>query len=93
MSLGEGAGDGMAAHDWNLIHASKPFESAFCFSIGDNIHTARHIARECGILYEADHQSLEGPVFRAMDKEELIQMLPNLRVRPMSTPFMQTSSQ
>jgi len=59
---------------------ADPTQTSLLFS-GDNIHTARHIARECGILHEQDHQCLEGPVFRAMDKEDLIHMLPNLRVR------------
>ncbi|KAG2490086.1 hypothetical protein HYH03_011392 [Edaphochlamys debaryana] len=41
---------------------------------GDNIHTAQHIARECGILYdmgpgEPEHVAMEGPVFREMLKD------------------------
>jgi len=48
--------------------------------VGDNIHTERHIARECGILYEGDHSCMEGPEFRAMDRRELIFMMPNIRV-------------
>lgn len=47
---------------------------------GDNIHTARHIARECGILY-GDGIALEGPMFRAMPAHELIPLLPRLQVR------------
>lgn len=48
---------------------------------GDNIHTAKHIARECGILKdEAGHTAMEGPVFRATPEEEIIPILPNLRV-------------
>ncbi len=47
---------------------------------GDNIHTARHIARECGILTD-DAVALEGPVFRTMPAAELIPLLPRLRVR------------
>lgn len=40
---------------------------------GDNIHTAQHIARECGILYDMgpnhpEHVAMEGPVFREMLK-------------------------
>ncbi len=40
---------------------------------GDNIHTARHIARECGILYDMGPDkpepiAMEGPVFREMIK-------------------------
>ena len=64
------------AGDIVQIHISPPPPGR----AGDNVHTARHIARECGILYEHDHQCLEGPVFRAMDRAELIHMLPNLRV-------------
>jgi hypothetical protein len=48
---------------------------------GDNIHTARHIARECGILDEsAGHICMEGPEFRGMSEEELLQYTPQLRV-------------
>lgn len=46
---------------------------------GDNIHTARHIAKECGILSE-DGLALEGPVFRKMSEAELIPLLPKLQV-------------
>ena len=49
---------------------------------GDNIHTARHIARECGILDEAQgHTCMEGPDFRNTPEEEMIPKLANLRVR------------
>jgi hypothetical protein len=47
---------------------------------GDNIHTARHIARECGILTESG-VALEGPNFRNMPAHELIPLLPKLQVR------------
>lgn len=56
---------------------------------GDNIHTARHIARECGILYDDDHMAMEGPDFRRMHAEqflELQEMLPRLRVLARSSP-------
>ncbi|MEW5311473.1 MAG: hypothetical protein WDW38_003186 [Sanguina aurantia] len=52
---------------------------------GDNIHTARCIARECGILGEG-HLALEGPSFRAMSHMELIPLLPRLRVLARSSP-------
>ncbi|KAG2435667.1 hypothetical protein HXX76_006868 [Chlamydomonas incerta] len=52
---------------------------------GDNIHTAQHIARECGLLTE-DAIALEGPVFRAMPANELIPLLPRLRVLARSSP-------
>ena len=47
---------------------------------GDNVHTASHIAKECGILMEGG-LALEGPVFRKMTEEEVIPMLPKLQVR------------
>ena len=47
---------------------------------GDNVHTAKHIARECGILTEGG-LALEGPKFRTMPEEELLKILPRLQVR------------
>ncbi|KAI8477413.1 MAG: hypothetical protein J3K34DRAFT_453016 [Monoraphidium minutum] len=52
---------------------------------GDNIHTARHIARECGIL-TGEGLSLEGPAFRAMPEDELAKVLPQLQVLARSSP-------
>ncbi|PSC72089.1 P-type ATPase [Micractinium conductrix] len=52
---------------------------------GDNIHTAQHIARECGILTE-DGIALEGPVFRALPEEQLLPLLPKLQVLARSSP-------
>lgn len=46
---------------------------------GDNIHTARHIARECGILTEGG-VALEGPEFRNMPIQELLPLVPKLQV-------------
>lgn len=48
---------------------------------GDNVHTAKHIARECGILTEGG-RAIEGPVFRSMPEEDLIPMLPQLQACP-----------
>ena len=47
---------------------------------GDNLHTAMHIAAECGILAEGG-LALEGPTFRSMSEEELIPLLPQLQVQ------------
>jgi len=47
---------------------------------GDNLHTAMHIAAECGILAEGG-LALEGPTFRAMTEEELLPLLPQLQAR------------
>ncbi|GIL84523.1 hypothetical protein Vretimale_14412 [Volvox reticuliferus] len=52
---------------------------------GDNIHTAQHIARECGILTD-DCIALEGPDFRRMAAQELLPLLPKLRVLARSSP-------
>jgi len=46
---------------------------------GDNIHTARHIARECGILTEGG-LAMEGPEFRRMPIQELLPKLAKLQV-------------
>ena len=46
---------------------------------GDNIHTAKHIATECGILTE-DGLALEGPEFRNMSEAEIMPLLPKLQV-------------
>ena len=50
---------------------------------GDNVHTASHIARECGIMMEGG-LALEGPTFRKMTEEELIPILPKLQVHLLS---------
>ena len=54
---------------------------------GDNVHTAQHIARECGILTEGG-LALEGPNFRTMPEAELIKLLPRLQVSVMTTTAM-----
>lgn len=48
---------------------------------GDNIHTAKHIARECGILTDGG-TAMEGPTFRSMPEEDLIPVLPKLQACP-----------
>ncbi|KAJ3097117.1 Calcium-transporting ATPase 10, plasma membrane-type [Phlyctochytrium planicorne] len=52
---------------------------------GDNILTACKISRECNILF-GDLIALEGPVFRAMSKEEKIAVVPKLAVLARSSP-------
>ncbi|KAA6423560.1 MAG: P-type ATPase [Trebouxia sp. A1-2] len=52
---------------------------------GDNVHTASHIARECGIMMEGG-LALEGPTFRKMTEEELIPILPKIQVMARSSP-------
>lgn len=50
---------------------------------GDNIHTARHIGKDCGILTD-EGISLEGPAFRNMPAHDLLPLLPKLQVGPLS---------
>ena len=46
---------------------------------GDNINTAKAIARECGIL-TSEGIAIEGPVFREKSVEELREIIPQLQV-------------
>lgn len=46
---------------------------------GDNINTAKAIARECGILTD-DGIAIEGPVFREKTTEELMELIPKIQV-------------
>ncbi|KAL0476664.1 10 TM domain-containing transmembrane protein [Acrasis kona] len=52
---------------------------------GDNILTAQHIARECGIL-DSSGVAMEGPDFRKLSDEELDEVLPKLQVLARSSP-------
>jgi hypothetical protein len=46
---------------------------------GDNINTAKAIARECGILTEGG-VAIEGPDFRLKGEEELHELIPKIQV-------------
>lgn len=46
---------------------------------GDNINTAKAIARECGILTD-DGIAIEGPVFREKSPEEMQKIIPKIQV-------------
>lgn len=52
---------------------------------GDNIHTAKAIARDCGIL-APEGVAIEGPVFRAMTPAQVDEILPKLQVMARSSP-------
>eukprot|EP01100_Stratorugosa_tubuloviscum_P004637 TRINITY_DN2167_c0_g1_i7.p1 TRINITY_DN2167_c0_g1~~TRINITY_DN2167_c0_g1_i7.p1 ORF type:complete len:1023 (+),score=555.41 TRINITY_DN2167_c0_g1_i7:262-3330(+) len=52
---------------------------------GDNVLTACHIARECGIL-TADGIYIEGPKFRRLSTDELDRILPRLQVIARASP-------
>ncbi|KAJ6231027.1 cation transporting atpase [Anaeramoeba flamelloides] len=52
---------------------------------GDNILTAKHIARECNILTE-EGTALEGYKFRKMSREEKLEVVPTLQVLARSSP-------
>ncbi|XP_057521900.1 putative calcium-transporting ATPase 11, plasma membrane-type [Amaranthus tricolor] len=53
---------------------------------GDNINTAKAIARECGILTR-DGLAIEGPEFRNMSPREMQHIIPNLQVMARSMPL------
>ncbi|KVI00787.1 Calcium-transporting P-type ATPase, N-terminal autoinhibitory domain-containing protein [Cynara cardunculus var. scolymus] len=53
---------------------------------GDNINTAKAIARECGIL-TADGLAIEGPDFREKSLEQLKDIIPKLQVMARSLPL------
>jgi calcium-translocating P-type ATPase len=52
---------------------------------GDNVATARAIARQCGIL-TADGEAVEGPAFRKMTPAQVDALLPKLQVLARSSP-------
>ena len=47
---------------------------------GDNLITAKAIARECGILDSDDQVAIEGPEFRKLTTTQLDAIIPKLRV-------------
>lgn len=53
---------------------------------GDNINTAKAIARECGILTDGG-LAIEGPDFRMKSEEELQKIIPKLQVMARSSPM------
>ncbi|KAB1204038.1 Calcium-transporting ATPase 1, chloroplastic [Morella rubra] len=53
---------------------------------GDNLTTAKAIARECGIL-TSEGIAIEGPVFREKNEEELCEIIPKLQVMARSSPL------
>ncbi|XVF15428.1 hypothetical protein REPUB_Repub09cG0152300 [Reevesia pubescens] len=53
---------------------------------GDNINTAKAIARECGILTD-DGIAIEGPVFREKSEEEMLTLIPKIQVMARSSPM------
>ncbi|KAF2309662.1 hypothetical protein GH714_004503 [Hevea brasiliensis] len=53
---------------------------------GDNITTAKAIARECGILTDKGI-AIEGPEFREKSEEELLELIPRIQVMARSSPL------
>ncbi|KAL3533732.1 hypothetical protein ACH5RR_007253 [Cinchona calisaya] len=52
---------------------------------GDNINTAKAIAKECGILTD-DGIAIEGPEFRSKSPDEMRQIIPQIQVMARSSP-------
>lgn len=53
---------------------------------GDNINTAKAIARECGILTEGGI-AIEGPEFRNLSPEQMKDIIPRIQVMARSLPL------
>ncbi|XP_068658619.1 putative calcium-transporting ATPase 11, plasma membrane-type [Aristolochia californica] len=53
---------------------------------GDNINTAKAIAKECGILTE-DGVAIEGPEFRSKSPQEMRELIPKIQVMARSLPL------
>ncbi|KAH6828721.1 autoinhibited Ca2+-ATPase 11 [Perilla frutescens var. hirtella] len=53
---------------------------------GDNINTAKAIAKECGILKEDDDLAVEGPTFRHKNALEMERDIPRLKVMARASP-------
>ncbi|KAF0897182.1 hypothetical protein E2562_034230 [Oryza meyeriana var. granulata] len=53
---------------------------------GDNINTAKAIAKECGILTD-DDIAIEGPDFRSKSPEEMRDLIPKIKVMARSLPL------
>ncbi|KAB1214903.1 Calcium-transporting ATPase 2, plasma membrane-type [Morella rubra] len=53
---------------------------------GDNINTAKAIARECGILTD-EGIAIEGPEFREKSQKELLELIPKIQVMARSSPL------
>ncbi|KAK7336525.1 hypothetical protein VNO77_17068 [Canavalia gladiata] len=53
---------------------------------GDNINTARAIAKECGLLTE-DGLAIEGPDFRGLSPEQMKDVIPRIQVMARSSPL------
>lgn len=53
---------------------------------GDNLHTAKSIATQSGILTSGEGTVMEGPAFRRLSHAELIETVPQLQVLARSSP-------
>lgn len=53
---------------------------------GDNVITARAVARKCGILMKGG-VVMEGPRFRQLSEEEMLRIIPRLQVLARSSPL------
>ncbi|KAG8373850.1 hypothetical protein BUALT_Bualt11G0068100 [Buddleja alternifolia] len=72
-----------------LCVAYMELENGWCnctMVTGDNINTAKAIAKECGILTD-DGIAIEGPVFREKSLEELLELIPKIQMMVCSSPL------
>ncbi|KAA6359217.1 MAG: putative Calcium-transporting ATPase 2, partial [Streblomastix strix] len=54
---------------------------------GDNIETAIHIAKECGIYNPSKGIAMEGQQFRSLSEEDQLKILPKLQILARSSPI------
>ncbi|CAL4933429.1 unnamed protein product [Urochloa decumbens] len=73
----------------NAIEACAKAGVAVKMVTGDNVLTARAIARECGIVSDADREGIviEGHEFRAMSPEQQLEIVDRIRVMARSLPM------
>ncbi|KAL7194442.1 hypothetical protein ACSBR1_034791 [Camellia fascicularis] len=62
----------------NVVQTCLAAGITVCMATGDNINTAKAVAKECGILTD-DGLAIEGPDFRSKSPEELEELIPNIQ--------------
>ena len=71
-------------HYWNGLFDNNAYFNRVKVRMvtGDNLDTAKAIARECGIL--TDGKAIEGQTFRRMNLDEMRELIPELQVKSLT---------
>jgi P-type Ca2+ transporter type 2C len=80
-----GIQDPLRPEVWQSVKTCQKAGVTVRMVTGDNILTAKAIAKECGILSEGDI-AMEGSEFRALSESQKMEIVPGLRVLARSTP-------